>query len=74
MSAFRLGGAGSRRLAVLFYDITSNKQSEEALRQSELRERERVGELAVMIEAIPTPLIIVHDPDGMHMTGNRAAE
>ena len=26
-----------------------------------------------MIEAIPTPLIIVHDPEGMHMTGNRAA-
>jgi PAS domain S-box-containing protein len=73
VSAFRVGGAESRRVAILFNDITASKQAEEALRRSERRERERAEELAVMIESIPTPLIIVHDPESTHMTGNRAA-
>ena len=47
--------------------------AEEALRQSERRERERAEELAVMLEAVPTPVIIVHNADATHMTGNRAA-
>lgn len=33
--AFRLGEAGSRRVAVLFTDITSRKRAEESLRESE---------------------------------------
>ena len=41
---------------------------------SQCRERERAQELAIMLEAVPTPVIIVHDPDGLHMTGNRAAD
>jgi signal transduction histidine kinase/ActR/RegA family two-component response regulator/HAMP domain-containing protein len=47
--------------------------SDAALRESERRESERAGELAVVIEAVPVPVIIVHDADGRHMTGNRAA-
>ena len=27
-----------------------------------------------MLDAAPTPVIIVHDPDATHMTGNRAAD
>jgi len=46
----------------------------EALQESERRERERAEELAVMLDAIPTPVIIVHDPNALHMTGNRAAD
>jgi PAS domain S-box-containing protein len=45
-----------------------------ALQESEMRERERAAELAVVIEAMPVPVIIVHDPDARHMTGNRAAD
>ncbi len=50
------------------------KQAEEALRESERRERERAEELATLLDAIPIPVFIVHDPDGTHITGNRAAD
>ncbi|MBI5846406.1 MAG: PAS domain S-box protein [Nitrospirae bacterium] len=56
------------------FDITERKRAEEALRESGLRERERAEELATVLEAVPTPVIIVHDPDSTHMTGNRAAD
>jgi PAS domain S-box-containing protein len=55
-------------------DITARKQAAEALRESERRERERAEELAVVIEAMPVPVIIVHDAAAQHMTGNRAAD
>ena len=54
-------------------DVTARKQAAEALRLSERRERERAEELAILIEAIPTPVIIVHDREARHMTGNAAA-
>jgi len=47
--------------------------SDAALRESERRESEHAKELAVIIEAVPVPVIIVHDADSRHMTGNRAA-
>ena len=55
-------------------DITDRKRAEEALRESERRERERAEELAAMLDAIPTPVFIAHDPDCRHITGNRAAD
>ena len=38
------------------------------------RERERAEELAVLLDAVPTPVIIVHDADALHMTGNHVAD
>ena len=38
------------------------------------RERERAEELAVLLDAAPMPVIIVHDAEATHMTGNRAAD
>ena len=57
-----------------YHDVTERKRMEEELRASERRERERAEELATMLEAVPTPVIIVHDPDSTHMTGNLAAD
>jgi len=61
-------------LSVYFQDVTERKRVEETLRESERRERERAEELAIVLEAVPTPVVIVHDPDATHMTGNRAAD
>ncbi|MDP1860769.1 MAG: MEDS domain-containing protein, partial [Gemmatimonadaceae bacterium] len=55
-------------------ESSGQKRAEEALRESERRERERAEELATLLEAVPTPVIIVHDPGATHMTGNRAAD
>ena len=55
-------------------DITERKRIEEALRESESRERERAEELATVLDSAPLPVIIVHDPEGSHMTGNRASD
>ena len=62
------------RIRIYGLDITERIEAEEALRESECRERQRAAELATLLEAVPTPVIIVHDPDSLHMTGNRAAD
>jgi PAS domain S-box-containing protein len=66
--------SGANYVNVYGLDITERKRAEEALRESENRERERAEELAALLDAVPTPVIIVHDPDSLHMTGNRAAD
>jgi PAS domain S-box-containing protein len=59
---------------LLHQEIEEHKRTEQALRESERRERQRAEELATLLEAVPMPVIIVHDPDSTHMTGNRAAD
>ena len=53
--------------------IESAKANEEAAK-SECRERERADELATLLDAIPTPVFIAHDPDCLHISGNSAAD
>jgi PAS domain S-box-containing protein len=55
-------------------DITDRKRAEEALRESEARERERAGELAALLEAAPMAIYIAHDPECRHISGNRAGD
>ncbi|MFZ3044899.1 MAG: cache domain-containing protein, partial [Desulfatirhabdiaceae bacterium] len=63
-------------------DLTEafNKMAEEmrfrekALRESERREQERAAELAVVLDAAPVPIFIAHDPECLHLSGNRAAD
>ena len=61
------------RTAELETEMAARTKLEEALRESEHRERSRAEDLATILDAVPTPVIIVHDPESTHMTGNRAA-
>jgi PAS domain S-box-containing protein len=54
-------------------DITERKQAEQAQRESESRERARVKELEAILDAVPVPVLIAHDVECRHITGNRAA-
>jgi len=56
------------------WDITERKRVEEALLESERRERERAEELAAVLDATPIPIFLAHDPNCLHITGNRAAD
>ena len=55
-------------------EITERKRAEEALKESERRERERADELAALFDAIPTPVMIAHDTECRSITGNRATD
>ncbi|RPI26490.1 MAG: PAS domain S-box protein, partial [Acidobacteria bacterium] len=70
---FEAAGQPARMIGTSL-DITERKRAEEELRESERRERERAAELAALLEAVPTPVFIAHDPNGLHLTGNRAAD
>jgi PAS domain S-box-containing protein len=54
-------------------DITEYKRSEDALRESEARERSKANELEAILDAVPVPVLIAHDAACRHITGNRAA-
>jgi PAS domain S-box-containing protein len=54
-------------------DITKRKRAEEALRNSEARERARAKELETVLDVVPVPVYIAHDAACRRMTGNRAA-
>ena len=54
-------------------DITDYKRSQDALRESEARERSKAKELEAILDAVPVPVLIAHDAACRHITGNRAA-
>ncbi len=66
-------GSGIDRAACVIRDVTEQKRAEEALRESEVRERARAKELETVLEAVPAAVCIAHDPECRSITGNRAA-
>jgi PAS domain S-box-containing protein len=53
-------------------DITDRKRAEEALRESEARERARVKELETLLDAAPITILIAADAECKSITANRA--
>jgi two-component system CheB/CheR fusion protein len=60
LNIFRMGEGGSRRVAVLFRDVSEKRRTQEALRRSEERYR-------MLFEASPLPFIVTR-PDAPHFT------
>ena len=73
VSAYRIGGPESRKVAILFSDITEARRATEALRESENRERARAAEVEALMDAAPAAIFIAHDAGCLSMTGNRTA-
>ena len=67
------GPSGIDRVACVLRDVTPHKQAEEALRQSEARERARAKELETVLDAVPVPVFTAYDADCRRIAGNRAA-
>jgi formate hydrogenlyase transcriptional activator len=67
------GSTGIDRVVCVLRDITERKRAEEALQESEARERARAKELETVLEAVPVPVCIAHDAECRRMTGNPAA-
>jgi PAS domain S-box-containing protein len=54
-------------------EVTERKRAEEALRESERRERARVAELEALMEVAPVGIFVSPDTECRWMSGNRAA-
>ncbi len=68
------GPNGIDRVACVLRDVTLHKEAEQALRQSEARERARVKELETVLDAVPVPVFMAYDAKCRRITGNRAAQ
>jgi two-component system cell cycle sensor histidine kinase/response regulator CckA len=71
LSFQRLELDGMACVCVLVTDITERKAAEQALRESEARERARADEIAAIMDAVPVSVVIAHDAECRKVTGNR---
>jgi PAS domain S-box-containing protein len=60
-------------VVLVFRDATQRRQAEEAVRESQRREKERADELEAILRTTPTPIWIAHDPHCHRITGNPAS-
>jgi formate hydrogenlyase transcriptional activator len=54
------------------HDITERRRAELALQESEQRERARAQELQTILDTLPIPVLIAHDPRCLNVSANRA--
>ncbi len=59
--------------AALLREIEERKRTEQELRRSVARERARIEDLSALMEILPTPIWIAHDPRCELVTGNTAS-
>jgi len=55
------------------HDITERRRAQLALQESEERERSRAEELETILETLPIPVLIAHDPQCLKITANQTA-
>ena len=71
LSFQRLELHGMACVCVMVTDITERKAAEQALRESEARERARANEIEAIMDAVPVSVVIAHDVECRKVTGNR---
>ncbi len=75
VQAFRVGGAESRRVAVLFNDVTERRRAEEALRASEQRFRTLFERSAEAVQLVSVEGRIIYSSDSVEgVLGYRAED
>jgi formate hydrogenlyase transcriptional activator len=62
---------GESCMITVAVDITQRKQAEQALRESEARERAKSRELETVLDAVPVAVFLARDPDCKYITTNR---
>ncbi|MEW6158887.1 MAG: PAS domain S-box protein, partial [Verrucomicrobiota bacterium] len=60
-------------VVLVFRDFTARKQAENALKQSEVRERERAAELQAIMDSVPALIWIARDTECRVIEGNQAS-
>lgn len=61
------------RLIGATIDLSRQREAEQALKESEARERARAAELEAILSAVPAAVFIAHDPECKRITGSDAA-
>ena len=74
ITAMRDAAGNLKGFSKITRDLTERKRAEEDLQQNERRVRELLAQMEAVLDNMPIPIFYAHDPECLHMTGNRTAE